>query len=126
MLLLQLPRGNNFVFIDPTGHSRGELINNYIPAYSWALVVQPGGNNLSQVEPGFLNYTFAIEDLTVSLEDTSFLRVTTEYKGGAADGMRNNLSESSQKDMRENYLSYYSKLFEGKKQIQQFQLRTIV
>jgi len=112
--IVALRRGNNFVFIDPTRSlQRGELINNYIPAYCWALVVQPGGKNLSQVEPGFLNYTFAIEDLTVSLEDTSFLRVTTEYKGGAADYMRNSISESSPKEMRENYLSYYSKLFEG-------------
>ena len=112
--IVALKRGSNFIFIDPTRSlQRGELINNYIPAYCWALVVQPGGNNLSQVEPGFLNYTFAVEDLTVSLEDTSFLQVTTEYKGGAADGMRNSLSESSLKEMHENYLSYYSKFFEG-------------
>lgn len=112
--IVALRRGNNFIFIDPTESlQRGELINNYIPAYGWALVIQPGGNNLSQVESGYLNHTFAVEDLTVSLNDTSFLRVTTEYKGGAADGMRNNLSESSPKEMQENYLSYYSKLFEG-------------
>jgi Domain of Unknown Function with PDB structure (DUF3857)/Protein of unknown function (DUF2569) len=112
--IVALRRGNNFVFIDPTRSlQRGELINNYIPAFGWALVVQPGGNSLSQVEPGYLNYTFAVEDLTVSLDDTSFLKVTTDYKGGAADGMRNDLSESSLKEMQENYLSYYNKLFEG-------------
>lgn len=112
--IVALKRGNNFIFIDATSSlQRGELINNYIPAYGWALVVQPGGNRLSQVEPGYLNYTLAVEDLTVSLEDTSFLKVTTEYKGGAADRMRNDLSESSMKEMLENYLSYYSKLFEG-------------
>ncbi len=112
--IVALRRGNNFIYIDPTRSlQRGELINNYIPAYGWALVIQPGGNNLSQVEPGYLNYTFAVEDLTVSLNDTSFLKVTTEYKGGAADGIRNSLSESSLKEIQENYLSYYNKLFEG-------------
>ena len=83
--IVALRRGNNFIFIDPTRSlQRGELINNYIPAYGWALVVEPGGNKLSPVEPGYLNYTFAIEDLTVSLDNTSYLNVTTEYKGGAA------------------------------------------
>jgi hypothetical protein len=112
--IVALSRGKNFIFIDPTRSlQRGELINNYIPAYGWALIVRPGGNNLTQVEPGFLNYTLAIENLVVSLDDTSFLQVTTDYKGGAADGIRNNLSESSLKEMQENYLSYYSKLYEG-------------
>lgn len=112
--IVALKRGNNFIFVDPTiSFQRGELINNYIPAYGWALVIQPGGNTLSHVEPGYLNYTFVAEDLTVSLEDTSSLKVTSEYKGGAADDIRLNLSESSQKEMQENYLSYYNKLFEG-------------
>ncbi|HEY2348294.1 MAG TPA: DUF2569 domain-containing protein, partial [Puia sp.] len=112
--IVALRRGNNFIFIDPTRSlQRGELINNYIPDFGWALVVEPDGNRLTQVEPGYLNYTFSVEDLTISLDDTSFLKVSTDYKGGAADGMRNDLSESSLKDLQENYLNYYNKLFEG-------------
>jgi len=112
--IVALQRGNNFVFLDPTASlQRGELINNYIPAYGWALVVQPGGNALSPIEPGFLNFTQITENLKVSFEDPSSLTVTSVFKGGAADDMRNNLSESSLKNMTEGYLDYYKKLFEG-------------
>jgi hypothetical protein len=112
--IVAVKRGNHFMFIDPTiSFQRGEFINNYIPAYGWALVIQPGGNNLSHVEPGNLNYTFVVENLTVSLYDTSSLTVSTDYKGGAADDIRYELSESSQKEMQDNYLSYYNKVFDG-------------
>ncbi len=112
--IVALKRGNNFIFVDPTNSlQRGELINNYIPAYGWALIVQPDGQQLTAVEPGFLHYSNIVEELTVSLEDSSHLYVTSEYKGGAADDMRNNISESSMKEMRESYLHYYSQLFEG-------------
>jgi hypothetical protein len=112
--IVALKRGNNFIFVDPTRSlQRGELINNYIPDYGWALVVQPEGSHLTQIEPGFLYYTSVVENLKVSIEDSSYLQVTSNYKGGAADDLRNNLSETSMKEMHENYLSYYSKLFDG-------------
>jgi Domain of Unknown Function with PDB structure (DUF3857)/Protein of unknown function (DUF2569) len=112
--IVALKRGNSFIFVNPTNSlQRGELINNYIPAYGWALIVQPDGQQLTAVEPGFLHYSNIVEELTVSLEDSSYLNVTSEYKGGAADEMRNNISESSMKEMRESYVHYYSQLFEG-------------
>ena len=112
--IVALKRGNDFTFVDPTNSlQRGELINNYIPAYGWALIVQPDGEQLTAVEAGFLHSSNIAEDLTVSFEDSSYLKVTSEYKGGAADNMRNDISESSMKEIRENYLHYYSRLFEG-------------
>jgi len=112
--IVALKRGTNYIFIDPTQSlQRGELINNYIPAYSWALVVQPEGHGLTEVEPGFMNRSNIVETLKVSFDGPSYLKVTTEYKGGAADDTRNNISSSSLKEIQENYVSYYRKLFDG-------------
>jgi hypothetical protein len=111
--IVAIKRSNSYLFVDPTRSlKKAELINNYIPAYSWALVVKTGENQLTPVEPGFLNYSSVTEDLKVSIEDTSLLHVTSIYKGGAADEYRNTISQSSVTDLSESYLKYYNKLFE--------------
>jgi Domain of Unknown Function with PDB structure (DUF3857)/Protein of unknown function (DUF2569) len=112
--IVAIERSNGFVFVDPTiSLQRGELINSFIPAYSWALVIKPGESVLSAIEPGFLHYTSVVEDLRVSFEDTSYLGVTTYYKGGAADDIRSSLSKSSLQELNEGFLKYYGKLFES-------------
>jgi hypothetical protein len=112
--IVAIKRSSGYIFVDPTiSLQRGELINSYIPAYAWALVLKEGENQLAPVEPGFLHYASVTENLDVHFADSSSLKVTTEYKGGAADDTRNNLSTLSRKEISDGYLKYYSKLFDG-------------
>jgi hypothetical protein len=112
--IVAIRRSDGYLFVDPTiSFQRGELINSFIPAYGWALVIKPGESALSSIEPGTLHYTSVVEDLRVSFEDTSYLGVITNYKGGAADDIRNSLSKSSTQELSEDFQKYYGKLFES-------------
>ena len=112
--IVALKRSAGWSFVDPTiALQRGELVNSFIPAYGWALVIKTDENTLSAVEPGRYSSSDVTESIRVSLEDTSFLGVTSIYKGGAADNMRDDLSTSSADDLKDGYLKYYQKLFSG-------------
>jgi hypothetical protein len=103
-----------YIFVDPTiSGQRGELINLFVPAYGYALILRKGEEQLQPVEPGFLyNYTIR-ENLEVQYYDTSRLTVSTIYSGGAADKIRDALGETSTKDLEENFRKYYASLFDG-------------
>ncbi|HXB91186.1 MAG TPA: DUF3857 domain-containing protein [Puia sp.] len=103
-----------YVFVDPTISSqRGELINLYVPAYGYALVLRDGEDRLQAVDPGF-EYNYDVtENLDVRYHDTSRFTVSTVYAGGAADKVRGELAETSSKELENNYRKYYATLFEG-------------
>ncbi len=113
--IVAIPRSSGYIFVDPTiSLQRGELINAFIPDYGLALVLKPGENQLARVEPGDLYSTSITDEFNVRFnEDSSFLQVTSLYKGGAADDIRENLSTSSNLDITQDYLKYYAKNFEG-------------
>ncbi len=113
--IVAIQRSSGYIFVDPTiSFQRGELINTFIPDYGFVLVLRPGENQLTKMEPGFLHSTTITDEFNVRFnDDSSFLKVTSLYKGGAADDIRENLSNSSQKNVTENYLKYYQKDFDG-------------
>jgi hypothetical protein len=113
--IVAIPRSAGYIFVDPTiSFQRGELINTFIPDYGFVLVLKPGENQLTKMEPGSLHSTTITDEFNVRFnDDSSFLKVTSLYKGGAADDIRENLSTSSLQDITENYLKYYQKEFDG-------------
>ena len=112
--IVAIQRSSGYIFVDPTmSMQRGELINLYIPAYGYALVLHEGGNKLEPVEPGFLHNTAITETLNVKYKDSTDFSVETIYSGGAADEVRDNLSSASSKDIEDTYREFYSKTFGG-------------
>jgi transglutaminase-like putative cysteine protease len=112
--IVALKRSGGYLFLDPTiSMQRGELANNFIPAYGVALVIRPGNQDLTPVVAGPKRSYKVTENLQVSLEDTSYFQVTSIYQGGQADEVRLNLSESSSEELKQSYLKYYQKLLNG-------------
>lgn len=103
-----------FIYIDATiSGQRGSLINRYVPAYGYALILREGEKELRPVEPGTL-YNYSIEEyLKVRYYDSSRYSVITTYSGGAADNIRSNFAETSAREIEQNYHDYYAKLFDG-------------
>ncbi len=112
--IVALKRSSGFVFVDPTiSMQRGELINSFIPAYGYALVLRPGETNLQPVDPGFL-YNISVSESAIAEDaDSSLFLVRTVYSGGAADDMRGYFASNSQQEIEDNYTKYYAGIFEG-------------
>ena len=103
-----------FLYIDPTISGQGgELVNRYVPAYGYALVLREGENRLRPVEPGFLYSFDIVETVDVKDYDTSRFTVNTTYAGGAADFIRGNFAENSVKELEDSYKKYYADIFDG-------------
>ena len=112
--IVAIERGKSYLYVDPTDVAqRGELVNLYIPAYGYALVIKPGEDSLEPLDPGFLNATVIEARLDVSYHDSSYLKIATTYSGGGADGIRSSLSGYSGSELEDNYLQYHAKTFEG-------------
>ncbi len=112
--IVAIERGKNYLYVDATdAGQRGELVNLYIPAYGYALIIKPGEDKLEPVEPGFLNATSIEAKLDVKYDDSSRLKVETTCLGGSADGLRSSLSGYSATELEDDYLQYYSKTYEG-------------
>jgi hypothetical protein len=103
-----------YIYVDPTvSGQRGELINLYVPAYGYALILRNGQDSLQRMEPVF-EYNYNIEEsLDVKDYDTSRLTVSSTYSGGAADKYRNALAENSVKEIEDSYREYYASFFDG-------------
>jgi len=112
--IVAIKRSSSYIYVDPTvTGQRGELVNLYIPDYGYALVLHEGESNLQPVEPGFLNSSSILEELDVSVSDTSRLKVTSTYAGGRADDTRSSFTEVSITDLDKDYTEFYSTIFEG-------------
>jgi hypothetical protein len=113
--IVAIERSSNvYLYVDPTMSSqRGELVNLYVPAYGFALVIRDGENKLMPVDPGFLFNTSIDETLNAHFNGNSTFEVKTIYSGGAADAIRASFAEISNKQLDDNYLEFYAKEFEG-------------
>lgn len=112
--IVAIKRSSGYIYVDPTiTHQRGELINLFIPAYGYSLVIKDGESALQRVEPDAFNASHIEEKLRVSYLDTSTLEVTSVYKGGRADDTRSALSGFSTSELEDNYTQYYEKSFDG-------------
>lgn len=112
--IVAIERSSGYIYVDPTvTYQRGELINLYIPDYRYALVLREGETRLQPIEPDNFNETLINETLNARFTDSSELEVTTSYKGGKADDVRNSLSGMSNIELEESYLQYYAKMFDG-------------
>jgi hypothetical protein len=111
---------SDYMFIDPTmSCQRGELVNMYVPAYGYALVLRDKESTLKRVEPGFLNSTTVREKIEVSYDDSSRFAVHTVYAGGSADRFRSSIAESGISEMEESFLKFYEKVYDGITQVDQ-------
>jgi hypothetical protein len=112
--IVALKRSSGYVFVDPTiSMQRGELINAFIPAYGYALVLRPGETDLQPVEPGFLYNVSISESADIRDADSSLFLVSTVYSGGAADDMRSYFASTSQQEVSASYTKYYADIFDG-------------
>jgi hypothetical protein len=99
-------------FIDATmSMQKGSLKDNYVPAYGYALVVRENENALTYIQHGSNYAVEIIETLKISYDDSSKLSVRSTYTGGRGDGIRNYFSESSMKDIRDEYIDYYRSIY---------------
>jgi hypothetical protein len=113
-VIVAISRSKGYLFVDPTlSHQRGELVNLYINAYGYALVIRRGEYVLQHIDPGFLNETMIVEKFDVEFADTSRLYVTTTYSGGRADNLRTAYADESASQLEDNYVQYYSKTYDG-------------
>jgi hypothetical protein len=102
-----------YTFIDPTrSGQRGSLMDLYLPDYGYALVLREGETALRPVTPGRINDYTITETLDAAYYDTSRFSITSTYAGGAADEIRQLFTETSRKDLEENYRKYYQSLFD--------------
>jgi hypothetical protein len=112
--IVAIERSSGYIYVDPTvSYQRGELINIYIPDYRYALVLRDGETSLRPMEADNFNVTLINESLSTDFTDSSQLDVTTVYKGGKADDIRSSLAGMSNIELEENYLQYYTKIFDG-------------
>ena len=110
--IVAMQRGDSLQFIDATmSMQKGSLKENYVPAYGYALVVRENESALTYIQPGINYITEVTETLKVSYDDSSKLSVRSTYTGGRGDGIRNYFSESSMKDIRDEYVDYYRSLY---------------
>jgi hypothetical protein len=113
-VIVAIERGSRYLYVDPTISSqKGALLNNFVPAYGYALVIADKETTLKPVSPGLVHKTSIREQLQVSYKDTSRLTVTTSYKGGSADDFRSNVANSGMNEMEETYVKFYDKIYEG-------------
>ncbi len=112
--IVAIERSKGYIYADATAaFQRGEPVNIFIPDYGYALLLREGQQQLQPVEPGFLYHTSIQEHLELTAHDSSRLRVNTVYSGGAADGARSSLAETSTRELEESYQQFYSKTYDG-------------
>ena len=112
--IVAIERGSRYLYVDPTISSqKGALLNNFVPAYGYALLIGDKETALTPVTPGLLHETSIVEQLKVSYMDTSRLTVTTRYKGGSADDFRSSYANSGTNELEETYINFYEKIYEG-------------
>ncbi len=116
IVAIERPKGAWLYVESDDLRSRGELVNLYVPAYGFALLLRDGDSSLQPIPVGLRNDYFVHERLDARYHDTSRFSVTTTYAGGAADKTRASFAENSIKDLEENYCKYYATEFEGIRQ----------
>lgn len=105
---------NQYVFIDATiPAQRGSLVNHYIPAYGYALILKKDEKQLRHVDLGSPNNLTVTEWLDARYNDSCRFIVNTTYAGGLADNIRNQFAENSIRDLEQSYEKYYATLFDG-------------
>ncbi|UEG53689.1 DUF3857 domain-containing protein [Mucilaginibacter daejeonensis] len=99
------------VNVDATmSYQRGTGTNIYFPAYAKGLIVKPGTNALSTLEPGKAGKSTYVENYTIRNEkDSVKLDVTSVYTLNEADRMRDQLANKSMAETEKGYLEYYTR-----------------
>lgn len=103
-------------WIDPTINNQGGSIENiYCPNYGFALVLDGKSKTLEEIKSytkdenkTIVNEKYIANDFDSSV---SFV-VRTEYYGRQADYQRSDFENNKRVTIQENYLNYYSKIFE--------------
>jgi transglutaminase-like putative cysteine protease len=105
--------GGRTLWLDPTlSGQRGSLETAPPPDYERALVVAPDTTGLTQLPRRELAAPSIEEEDELDAPDTqspATLRVTTTYRGGAADAMREEIASSGKGEVARSYLNYYAR-----------------
>lgn len=125
-MIVKLQLGDQVVWMDPTiSHQGGELDHRFIPPYGLALVVQPGVNDLEPIVQARTNEPDKAvqETFTVASYDSPVkFRVVTVNRREDADMMRQTLADMDREQLAKEYLNFYSRLFEGVKQVKPLEI----
>jgi hypothetical protein len=100
-------------WLDPTRiHERGPLGRLSVPEWSWALVLEPGAESLTEVRDRDHGRTL-IEERYEAGDDREpvLFRVRTTFEGSDADAVREYLAEQSREDVLHAYRDYYAALW---------------
>ena len=114
-VIVQVRLGQSTHWIDPSrSGQRGPLSQVYVARYGCALVLRPGNNELTTftAPPGSCSVKKIVENYRVPAPDNAAdLEVISEYRGLAADRMRNYFRENTREEIQKRYLQYYTRNF---------------
>ncbi len=114
-VVVKLIYGNNEIFIDPTySNQGGDLYNFNFPDYGKGLVIKAGNKKLDVIKNTSQAETNVLEDLIVPAhkDSSGIFQVSTEYYGSKADDMRSYFLNQDLASIQEDYLNYYSNIYE--------------
>lgn len=105
--------GGGYQFIDPTiTGQRGPFEKLYVPAYGFALVLNPSETELQAAKGSSENRIEVEEVFRLAYTDSSKLSVVTKFYGKAADRIRDDLRGTSIKELGKSYREFYEKQYE--------------
>ena len=109
---VDLSNGKSY-WVDPTrGNQGGDITNNYLSPYGYALVLNGKGTELDSVVTSSESHIEIKERFIVNdFEGDADLYVTTIYKGADADEIRYTFATTSEKKIQENYLDFYKESY---------------
>lgn len=114
-VVVKLIYGNNEIYIDPTySNQGGDLYNLTFPDYGKGLVLKAGNKKLDLIKNTSQAETNVLEDLIVPAhkDSSGIFEVNTEYSGVSADNMRSYFLNQDLASIQEDYLNYYSNIYE--------------
>lgn len=100
-------------WVDPTmSLQKGAIEDNYMPDYGRALVIDSITHSLTEIAPNGYGNVDVVETYTVPEDEqgTGTLAVKTIYRKGAADGIRQTLSNGVV-ELEKSYERYYTDLY---------------
>jgi len=117
-----IPNDGDTLWVDPTSaHNGGVGAVRYTPYYGKALVIADGTKGLTTMmvrDQGAVDITEEITLDTLGGEGT--LSITSEFRGGRADGMRAFLASRSAAELNKNFTDYYSGVYGRCEQLSPF------
>ena len=111
--IVQLEKDNVNYFIDPTiSNQGGNTTDLYVPNYVTGLPLKKGETNLVKIQSKSDNKIHITEEFDIEeVEGTTYLYITSKYKGSYADNIRTSFAQKQREKIEKEYLDFYSTLY---------------